>query len=139
MANRSKRKRTALQGLLILLVLAGLFPAPVTCGALTATCMPAPDPQGYVSVYYEVEPLFVALLETVLTVNLPLKYYSGHHRYQIIAPTNNASPTEETGKIPLPRLPGKHLGIRIPNTLSLAHFPPNRLRTKAPPMVYFML
>ncbi len=55
MANRSKRKRTALQGLLILLVLAGLFPVPVTCGAPTATCMPAPDPQGYVSVYYELD------------------------------------------------------------------------------------
>ncbi len=99
-------KRKVLLGLFSLLVLVGLFPVSVTCGAPTATCMPAPDPQGYVSVYYEVEPLVVALLETVLPVNLPLKYHSGHHRYQIINPTNSVSPVEGTGAMPSLQWPG---------------------------------
>ena len=102
MANHIKQKRKAFRWLFILLVLVGLSPISVPCGAPTAACMPAPDAQGFVSVYYEVEPIVVALLETMLPVNLSLKYYSGYHRYQIIQPTSRPTPTEKTGQPPFP-------------------------------------
>ena len=75
----SKRRRV-----IALVFLASLlFPVPVTCGtaALGYTCMPAPDPSGYVSVYFEVEPLAIALLEGITGTNIPVYYYAGYrHR-----------------------------------------------------------
>ena len=59
------------------------FPVKITCGKIGYTCMPAPDANGYVSVYYEVEPLGITLLETVLGTNLRIAYSKGYDRYKI--------------------------------------------------------
>ena len=62
-----------------------LFPVPVTCGtaAVAYTCMPAPDPTGYVNVYYEVEPLIVAVIEFVTGTSIPVYYHAGHRRHRL--------------------------------------------------------
>jgi hypothetical protein len=43
-----------------------LFPLKTTCGQVNYTCMPAPDPNGIVQLYYEVEPLGLAFIETLV-------------------------------------------------------------------------
>jgi hypothetical protein len=45
--------------------------------------MPAPDPSGYVDRYYEVEPLAVALIETITGTSIPVYYYAGHRRERL--------------------------------------------------------
>ncbi len=62
-----------------------LLPVRVTCGTPAAgyTCMPAPDPSGYIEVYYEVEPLLIAALEFLTSTNLPVYYQSGRHRERV--------------------------------------------------------
>ena len=72
--------------LLAAVVVVALFPVPVSCGAPGRTCMSAPDDQGYVSVYYEVEPLAVALVEGMLRMDLPLKYAHGFSHERVIRP-----------------------------------------------------
>jgi len=58
-----------------------LLPVPVTCGttAIGYTCMPAPDPSGYVNIYFEVEPLSIAILEFFTGTDIPVYYYAGYH------------------------------------------------------------
>ncbi len=84
MTPRLTRKFRRLFGLLLLL--GALFPVVVPCGALGYTCMPAPDPQGYVQLYYEVEPLTVVLLEGILQHDLPLAYFHGYMQKQVLPP-----------------------------------------------------
>ena len=83
---KSLRIKILLLILLAAVVVVALFPVPVSCGAPGMTCMPAPDDQGYVEVYYEVEPLAVALVEGVLRMDLPLMYASATSREQVIQP-----------------------------------------------------
>jgi hypothetical protein len=45
--------------------------------------MPAPDANGYVDVYYEIEPLIVAAAEVLTGSNIPVYYRAGHDRRHI--------------------------------------------------------
>ena len=60
-----------------------LFPVKITCGKIGYTCMPALNANGYVSVYYEVEPLGITVLETVIGTNLRIAYSKGYDRRKI--------------------------------------------------------
>ena len=86
----SKRRRIG-KVLLILALIIALFPVPMACGAPGATCMPAPDDDGYVEIYYEIEPLAVALLEQQLWVNLPA-YFAFFRRERVIFPNPQPTP-----------------------------------------------
>jgi hypothetical protein len=70
---------------LLLALGCSLFPVSVSCGTAAAgyTCMPAPDPDGYVDVYYEIEPLIVAAAEFLTGTNIPVHYRAGHHRRRL--------------------------------------------------------
>lgn len=59
-----------------------LIPVPVSCGTAAAgyLCMPAPDPNGYIDVYYEIEPLIIAATEFLTGTNIPVYYRAGHDR-----------------------------------------------------------
>jgi hypothetical protein len=59
------------------------FPVKIPCGKIGYTCLPAPDPNGFVSVYYEVEPLGITVIETVLGTNLRVAYSKGYDRRKI--------------------------------------------------------
>ena len=54
-----------------------LFPLKVECGVPGYACTTAPDSDGYIYRNYDVEPLGVMLLETVIGTNIPLTYFKG--------------------------------------------------------------
>lgn len=60
-----------------------LLPVPMTCGHQFYTCTPAPDANGTIRRYYEVEPLGITLLETLLGDNLRIYYTSGYEVEQV--------------------------------------------------------
>jgi hypothetical protein len=65
-------------GIAVVLVIAALaMPIKQRCGAPGRTCATAVDAHGNVHYYYEVEPLGVFMLETVLGWNIPVYYTSG--------------------------------------------------------------
>ena len=72
-----KRVPIAIWIAVILVVAALAIPIKQRCGAPGRACASAQDAQGYVHYYYEVEPLAVFLLESVLGSNIPLFYTSG--------------------------------------------------------------
>lgn len=72
-----KRVPIAVWIALILAVAALAMPIKQRCGAPGRACASAQDAQGDVHYYYEVEPLAVFLLESVLGSNIPLFYTSG--------------------------------------------------------------
>ena len=61
------------------ILVAGALAMPIKqrCGAPGRACASAQDAQGYVHYYYEVEPVAVFLLESVLGSNIPVFYTSG--------------------------------------------------------------
>lgn len=61
----------------IVVVAALAMPIKQRCGAPGRTCATAQDTQGNVHYYYEVEPVAIFLLESVLGSNIPLYYKSG--------------------------------------------------------------
>ncbi len=62
----------------IVVVAALAMPIKQRCGAPGRTCATAQDAQGNVHYYYyEIEPVAVFLLESVLGSNIPLYYTSG--------------------------------------------------------------
>jgi len=72
-----KRVPIAVWIAIILAVAALAMPIKQRCGAPGRACASAQDAQGDVHYYYEVEPLAVFLLESVLGSNIPLFYTSG--------------------------------------------------------------
>jgi NO-binding membrane sensor protein with MHYT domain len=72
--------------LLVAVVLIVLIPVRVTCGtaAMHYVCMPAPDSSGYVNIYFEVEPLGIAVVEFLAGTNIPIYYYAGYHHRRVI-------------------------------------------------------
>jgi hypothetical protein len=65
-------------GIAVVLVIAVLaLPTKQRCGAPDYTCATAPDAQGNVHYYYEVEPLGVYLLEIITGSNVRFYYRSG--------------------------------------------------------------
>jgi len=59
------------------------FPVKIPCGKIGYTCLRAPNSQGFVSRYYEVEPLGVTVIETVLGTNLRIAYSTGYDEYKL--------------------------------------------------------
>lgn len=55
-----------------------LFPCKVVCSVPTAMCTSAPDKNGYIYRNYDVEPLGIMLLETVVHDNIPITYFEGY-------------------------------------------------------------
>jgi hypothetical protein len=53
-----------------------ITPLPVACGAPGMTCRTGPGPGGASSVFYELEPLGVVVIEAIFRVDLPI-YYTG--------------------------------------------------------------
>ena len=74
---KNKKKRIIL--LIVLLILA--IPLRVQCGHLFYGCATAPDASGYYYTYYEVEPLGITLVETVIQTNLRIYYWSGEQAH----------------------------------------------------------
>jgi hypothetical protein len=72
-----KRVPLALWIAAVLVVAALAMPIKQRCGAPGRACATAQDAQGNVHYYYEVEPLAVFLLESVLGSNIPVFYTSG--------------------------------------------------------------
>lgn len=60
-----------------LLVAVLLVPVKVTCYALGASCVTAPDASGTYYTGYDIEPLTIVLIEAVVQVDLPLRYFRG--------------------------------------------------------------
>lgn len=77
------RKRVVCTAAAILALLILLFPVHVTCGAPDYACATAPDQNGIFHTYYEVEPLGVMMLETIMHTNLPLFYWSGNEGHPV--------------------------------------------------------
>jgi hypothetical protein len=67
----------------VLVVAALAMPIKQRCGAPGRACATAQDAQGNVHYYYEIEPLAVFLLESVLGSNIPLFYTSGEDVVQV--------------------------------------------------------
>ncbi len=72
-----KRVPLTLWSAVVLVVAALAIPIKQRCGAPGRACPSAQDAQGNVHYYYEIEPLAVFLLESVLGSNIPLFYTSG--------------------------------------------------------------
>ncbi len=62
---------------LVVLILILALPVPMPCGHVFYSCATAPDPDGTYYTSYEVEPLGITLLETMIGTNLQLYYWSG--------------------------------------------------------------
>ena len=60
-----------------LVIVVACLPVKQRCGAAGYTCATAPDAQGEVHYYYEVEPLGVQMIESATHSNIPLFYRSG--------------------------------------------------------------
>ncbi len=66
-----------------LLVAALAFPVKTTCGATNYACATAPDEQGKIAYYYEIEPLAARMLDTLLQTNTRIAYTSGHDHVSV--------------------------------------------------------
>lgn len=64
----------------IVFVLALLLPVRTLCGARGAVCAAPPGADGLVSYYYEIEPLGVSMLETLLSHNFRIYYSNGSQK-----------------------------------------------------------
>jgi hypothetical protein len=62
---------------LLFLALVLAFPVPMPCGHVFYSCATAPDPDGTYYTSYEVEPLGITLVETLIGTNLQVYYWSG--------------------------------------------------------------
>jgi hypothetical protein len=69
----------------LFLIALALLPVPVRCGtaALGYMCMPAPDADGFIHVYYEIEPLAIAALELATGTRIPVYYSAGRRRTRV--------------------------------------------------------
>lgn len=66
----------------ILVLVALLFPVHTRCGAANYACAIPPDDSGRVGYYYEIEPLGITLLENVAGRNFRMFYSSGTERVE---------------------------------------------------------
>ena len=74
------RRRKLILALALIVI---LFPLKTQCGQVNYTCMPAPDPNGVAQLYYEVEPLGLSLIETLVGSNWRLYYWSGYDEVKV--------------------------------------------------------
>jgi hypothetical protein len=75
----SHLKKAPLKFWIVVAVVVAALAMPIKqrCGAPGRTCATAQDAQGNVHYYYEVEPVAIFLMESVLGSNIPLYYTSG--------------------------------------------------------------
>ncbi|HEY9152827.1 MAG TPA: hypothetical protein VIN60_08075 [Anaerolineales bacterium] len=64
-----------------LLILA--IPLRIECGVIGYACATGPDPSGVYYTYYEVKPLGIAVLETMIQTDLHLFYWSADEAHSI--------------------------------------------------------
>lgn len=84
-ASRTKKKynfnmQSALKWIIaaIVLCVVVLYPVKVRCGIPGASCAMPPQNKGeFARWHYEVEPLGLAVLESIIRVNLPIYYSQG--------------------------------------------------------------
>lgn len=69
---------------LLVLALLLAIPIPMTCGHLFYGCASAPDPAGIYRTYYEIEPLGITMLETLIGTNLYIYYWSGYEEHALV-------------------------------------------------------
>jgi hypothetical protein len=67
-------------GVVLLLIAALALPIKQRCGDPRHSCATAPDAQGYVHYYYEVQPLGVVLINSLTDADIRLHYSSGEDR-----------------------------------------------------------
>ncbi|HMU91783.1 MAG TPA: hypothetical protein PLD33_04855 [Anaerolineales bacterium] len=72
--------------ILIVAVILALIPVPMTCGHMFYGCATGPDMSGNYYTYYEVEPLGITLIETLIMTNLKIYYWSGKEAHFIGIP-----------------------------------------------------
>ena len=72
-------KKVVAAGLVVVALLIVLLAWPVTqrCGNPRYSCATAPDAQGFVHYYYEVQPLGVVIVNTVVGSDIRIHYSSG--------------------------------------------------------------
>ncbi|MBI3162089.1 MAG: hypothetical protein HYZ23_06250 [Chloroflexi bacterium] len=78
--SRKKKIWAAIAALILLL------PMRVTCGNMFYGCATAPDTDGYYYTYYEVEPLGITLVESLIQTNLRVYYWRGKDAHFIGKP-----------------------------------------------------
>lgn len=54
-----------------------ILPVRVPCGVPDQSCAPQEDAKGVWGTPYDIEPLSIMLLEKLLRLDLPLRYYRG--------------------------------------------------------------
>ena len=74
------RRRKIIYSLALIMM---LFPLKTTCGQVNYSCLSAPDPNGVAQRYYEVEPLGLAFIETLVGANWRLYYWSGYDEVKV--------------------------------------------------------
>lgn len=72
-------------GIFLLVVVALLlaFPVRMPCGHLFYACATAPDATNTYYTYYEIEPLGITVLETLIGTNLQIAYWSGSEGHSL--------------------------------------------------------
>ena len=68
------KKEKIIIGAIILIL---LLPTYVPCGHVFYSCATAPDDTGYYYTFYEVEPLAITIIETVVVDNFRFYYWRG--------------------------------------------------------------
>lgn len=75
---KSFTKKRLFIGIITLLFLVALFPVRVPCGGVPYyTCTTAPDPDGTYTTSFDIEPLFLMVVEKKTMRDYPFKYFSG--------------------------------------------------------------
>ncbi|MCL4529446.1 MAG: hypothetical protein M1282_08540 [Chloroflexi bacterium] len=68
----------------MLLILA--IPVRVECGVIGYACATGPDPSGTYYTYYEIKPLGITAIETIIHQDLGLYYSSGNQAHSVQQP-----------------------------------------------------
>ena len=68
----------------ILIIIFIFMPIPVTCGtAANVYCASAPDQNGNVHYYYEIEPLSIYLIEKIIHTNVKIYYSADYYMVNV--------------------------------------------------------
>ena len=77
------RRKTVGIFLLVVVALLLAFPLHIGCGHLLYACVTAPDDTGTFYTYYEIEPLGITVVETLIGTNLGIAYWSGREGHSL--------------------------------------------------------
>ena len=70
--------------IVVFLILA--IPVRVECGVIGYACATGPDPSGTYYTYYEIKPLGITAIETIIHQDLGLYYSSGNQAHSVQQP-----------------------------------------------------